>query len=151
MDVDLRADVKALCEAAESFAAAHCEDERAFDLAQLAIALRARIAEPREPPTEFDEPPWPGWFSCEDCQGWFNAEGVAYDSGSVVCDACAAVRDEPSDEDVARELVRAEGADPDDTSRPRYLSGAALLADALATVRAVAAARERARKGKEEG
>jgi hypothetical protein len=59
------------------------------------VALRAAPAPagPTEPgPTEFDEPPWPGWFSCEDCQGWFNAQPVAYDSGANVCGSCAEKR-----------------------------------------------------------
>ena len=54
-----------------------------------------RSAPPPGPsaPTEADEPLWEGWFSCEDCGGWFNAVPVAYDSGAEVCNGCAAERD----------------------------------------------------------
>jgi len=60
--------------------------------------LGAALAAPPEsetaPPTHWDEPPWLGWFSCEGCSGWFNDDGIAYDSGEVLCDSCAEKHDE---------------------------------------------------------
>jgi len=67
------------------------------EVQRLTALLQAmeRSAPPPGPsaPTEADEPPWEGWFSCEDCGGWFNAVPVAYDSGAEVCNGCAAERD----------------------------------------------------------
>ena len=64
------------------------------------------------PPPWADEPPWKGWFSCEDCHGWFNAEPVCYDSGSEVCDSCAKKRDRskrhPKEHDIsAKDIAEA--------------------------------------------
>lgn len=41
------------------------------------------------PPTDADEPPWKGWYSCEDCNGWFCGLPVMYEvSGEEVCQGC---------------------------------------------------------------
>ncbi len=44
-------------------------------------------------PTSADEPPWPGWFSCEDCFGWFDVPPEVYESGVQLCPLCAGRRE----------------------------------------------------------
>lgn len=54
-----------------------------------ARALRdAAAALERQPPTDADEPPGAGWYSCPRCYGWFKGEPVAFDSGEEVCPRC---------------------------------------------------------------
>ena len=43
-------------------------------------------------PTDADEPPWKGWYSCEDCNGWFCGESTCYENGVEVCPSCAEKR-----------------------------------------------------------
>lgn len=61
---------------------------------------------PEPPPTDADEPPWDGWFSCPDCGGWFNASPVCFDSGDEVCSGCAATRERPTEIAAMRVEVR---------------------------------------------
>ncbi|KKK54331.1 hypothetical protein LCGC14_3085800, partial [marine sediment metagenome] len=66
-----------------------------------------------EPPTDADEPPWKGWFSCEDCNGWFCGQPTCYESGDEVCNGCAfcrAQKDAPeipmADQDELEDIAR---------------------------------------------
>lgn len=51
-------------------------------------------------PTDVDEPPWPDWFSCEDCGGWFYRpspeSSAVYDNGVELCLGCAKIHDLPA-------------------------------------------------------
>lgn len=87
------------------------------------------------PPTDADEPPWPGWFSCSDCYGWFYGEGIAYDSGDVRCDACAKEYELPSTaqrQEFQSGTVRGE-APPEPTGLDETALAAADLAAAILT------------------
>jgi hypothetical protein len=39
-------------------------------------------------PTQADEPPWSGWYSCPSCYGWHEGEPVAFESGDELCPTC---------------------------------------------------------------
>ena len=56
-------------------------------------ALVQRVRELEAAPTEYDEPPWRGWFSCEECGGWFTDNaGDTFENGSTVCHDCQSQR-----------------------------------------------------------
>lgn len=61
-----------------------------------------RAASRQAAPTDADEPPWDGWFSCADCFGWFYGKPEAYDSGDEVCASCAERRDKKGASDALR-------------------------------------------------
>lgn len=75
----------------------HDERQKEVDalLALFAATQREREEAEREP-QEGEEPSWPGWFSCEECLGWFKRspvtaeriEPVCFDSGREICGGC---------------------------------------------------------------
>jgi len=118
----------------------HLDDVHQFHDASSASAASRETEFPADDalkaPTDADEPPWPGWFSCEDCNGWFYGNGVAYESGEVVCDSCASVREEPSVEAVTAELACAWFCTSTPTIPETGYAGDIVRAVRAATVRA---------------